>query len=98
MNDIENFNIRARIIDDEISSLTGEVRKFLKGKTLIINTDFNGQPFGRSHPSMKGKKFIVDDGTYISFWNGEFVIQPPGTNDSMKLKDCILKGSPQWTR
>ena len=51
------------------------IRKALEGKRYKIISDFNGQPYGHSKPSLKGKVFVVrgvvvDEYEDVSVWNG----------------------------
>lgn len=55
-----------------VKDANAQARKLLAlhGSLAVFVTDFNGQPHGRSRPSLKGRKVLIDtvflhsDGTY----------------------------------
>ena len=75
--------------------LIDQARNILEGKTITINDEkFNGQPYGISKKSLKGKSFIYTKAenifTYISD-EGKIYIQPFDCNATISLDDCLIE-------
>ena len=91
---IKIFERQANQAYKELEYLKKKVNQFLVGKKIIINKEsFNGQPYGRSKPSLKGWGYIFakDNWDWVGITNeGELYIQPPNCNDAILLKDCIV--------
>lgn len=51
-------------IKDELSQL--------RGKTIVIISDYNGQEFGKSKRSLKGEKFVINHAVFGM--TGELVV------------------------
>lgn len=46
---------------EQIEAARLRIRKELVGRRAIVTSEYNGQPHGRSRPSMKGRKFMIED-------------------------------------
>lgn len=61
----------------KIDAAIRKAREFAEGRTVKIISDYNGQPYGHSKPSMKGQTFKVKNveitsggGGGVYFWDG----------------------------
>lgn len=56
-------------------SLEDKAGKLAKGKWVEVTSDFNGQPFGRSKKSLRGKQFqvrtVILDRHGVTLWIGK---------------------------
>jgi hypothetical protein len=66
MNDAD---IKKMLIDAiaEIRAIEDRCEAAIKGKTVRITSNFNGQPHGSSRKPLTGKTFIVD-GVWMNGW------------------------------
>lgn len=71
----KNYSIRIKAIQDMVSAM-------LVGKRVRIISDFNGQMYGTSKKSMKGREFVVEsahishDACYVFSWKVSNVCIP----------------------
>jgi len=56
----EKIKVIAKEITDFERKKQEEINNLIKGKKVIIVSNFNGQPFGTSKKSLKGRVFEID--------------------------------------
>ncbi len=63
-------------ISCRINGLQNHAVVLLKGKRVKIISDYTGQPFGSSRPSLKGHEFNIEavqiSGSRCEIWDGTF--------------------------
>ena len=73
--------------------LINQAKQILEGKKITINDEhFNGQPYGHSKKSLKGKSFIYTKDIFIHISDeGKLYVQPPDCNDTILLDRCLIE-------
>jgi hypothetical protein len=72
---IDKLQIKLGNLHNTLIRTVGKIDDLLIGKEATILSDYNGQPFGRSRPSMKGKRIVIAD---VAVSHTEIEVRPRG--------------------
>jgi len=75
---------------EQIQAAQDNLNALLSGLSVTILSNFNGQPFGRSRPSLKGKTYTVSHAFYDDFHGVCVFVR--GERWSIPLREVSING------
>ena len=57
-----------KVIDQASKDLEARLEALVVGRSVCIASDWNGQPWGRSRPSMRGQTMVVERARLDPHW------------------------------